>query len=198
MKFDENNIIIEDLLAKEEIEEIRSLVARSYNSYLMKPFTQRVSNFDLPYRIAKKIIAYAEDISGVDGLQIESYQFAKYENAQDTDGTILRPNLFPHCDQTFIEPRFTIDYQIGSNTDWPIVVEGEEFTLKNNQALTFSGTHQVHWRTPKIFNDGEFIEMIFFHLKKRVSEPYPSSVNEIINEKMQKFNKMYRDSHDKQ
>lgn len=192
MKFNEKNAIIKNVMSKEEVEEIYWLVEKSYNKYLMKTFTQTVSDFDLPYRIAKKIIAHAEEISGECGLEIESYQFAKYNKVVDEDGSVLMPNLTPHCDLTFPEPRFTFDYQIGGNTSWPLYVEGEKYVLSNNEALTFSGTHQVHWRERKTFSDTDYIDMVFFHLKKRVGTPYSPSVIEEVQHKIDGYMEMYQ------
>lgn len=192
MKFDEKNTIVKQVLSKEEIEEIYWLVEKSYNKYLMRSFTQTVSDFDLPYRIAKQIISHAEEISGESGLEIESYQFAKYKKVVDEDGSVLMPNLTPHCDLTFTEPRFTFDYQIGGNTSWPLYVEGREYTLGNNEAITFSGTHQVHWRQRKNFADTDYIDMVFFHLKKRVGSPYPESVITDLNAKIDSYTELYR------
>lgn len=192
MKFDEKNTIIKEVLSKEEIEEVYWLVEQSYNKYLMRTFTQTVSDFDLPYRIAKKIISHAEYISGECGLEIESYQFAKYNKVVDDDGVVLMPNLTPHCDLTFTEPRFTFDYQIGGNTSWPIYVEGRGYALANNEAITFSGTHQVHWRQRKTFSDTDYIDMVFFHLKKRTGVPYEASVIEKVHAKIDEYTKLYQ------
>jgi hypothetical protein len=54
--------------------------------------------------------------------------------------------------------------------DWPIVVEKEKYILQDNQALIFSGTHEVHWRDKKTFAKGEYLDMIFAHLHDPESE----------------------------
>lgn len=194
MKFDEQNLIINNVLTPEEIEEVYWLISKNNDrNYLMKTFTQNISEFDIPYRIAKKIVAHAEDISGIYGLEIEEYQFARYKKTVDPEtGETLHPKLTPHCDLTFRQPRFTFDYQIKSNTSWPLVVEGKEFDLKDNQALTFSGTHQVHWRKPKVFQDHEFVDMIFFHLRKRNDQQYDDSVVKIVQDKIDSFSIDYQ------
>ena len=153
MKYDEKNLILENVLEDNEISEIYKIVEKPNNTYLMKLFTQTIVDFNLPSQINKKIIDYSESISGESDLEIAEYQFARYKNTFDEDSqTMFRPNLTPHCDLTFKEPRFTFDYQLGGNTTWDLVVEGKEFTLANNSALTFSGTHQVHWRKHKTFD----------------------------------------------
>lgn len=194
MKHDEKNVIVDNVLTEYEIEHIYEILKNPNNKYVMKFFTQTISDFNLPNNIANKIIKYSEEISGVSGLEIAEYQFARYANVFDEESqTMLRPNLIPHCDFSFAEPRFTFDYQIGGNTSWPLVVEEKEFVLKNNSALTFSGTHQVHWRKPKLFTNDEYIDMVFFHLRKIGSEPYPQEVQGKMLEKIEFFTIKYNE-----
>ena len=152
---------------------------------------QKISDFRLPESVERKIVDHCEKISGESGLVISEYQFARYTNIYEEDGTLGAPLLSPHYDETFKEPRFTFDYQMKSNTTWPLVVEEREYPLEDNQALTFSGTHQIHWRTKKVFSDEEFIDMIFFHLKKSDAKPKGADVNSIMNEKAKHFIKVY-------
>jgi len=194
MKTDEKNIIVTEVLSEEEISRIYSILENPNNTYVMKFFTQTISDFNLPQDIERKIISYCEEISGQDNLEIAEYQFARYKNVFDEESnTLLRPNLIPHCDLTFEEPRFTFDYQVGGNTQWDLVVEEKDFSLKNNQALTFSGTHQVHWRKPKIFEDDEYIDMIFFHLRKINSAKYSEEEKSVVEAKIEKYTKTYNE-----
>ena len=75
------------------------------------------------------------------------------------------PKLFPHYDH-FSESRLTFDVQIKSNIEWPIVVEGKEYLLNNNEALIFSGTDQIHWRTRKKLTPVDQVDMLFVHLSR--------------------------------
>ena len=161
MKFDEKNVVIENLLTDSEISDLYSSIKKPYKNYVMDLHVQQISDFRMPKSIEDKIISHVENITGLSGFELE-YQFSRYE-LLDVDGKVEVPNLRPHFD-TFTEPRFTFDYQLGSNIDWPIYVEGKKFILKNNQALTFSGTHQIHWRPARDFVIGEFLEMVFCHL----------------------------------
>lgn len=163
MRYDENNVVIDNVLTQNEIDEIYNRLSTSYRQYVMQKYGQQISDFWMPESALDKIIKYCENISGASGLKLEAYQFARYEKFTRDDGVVSLPNLTPHFDN-FPEPRFTFDYQIKSNTSWPLVVEGKEILLSDNQALTFSGTHQIHWRAKKIFEPGEFIDMIFCHL----------------------------------
>lgn len=160
MKSDEKNLIIDSVFEPGEIQEIYNAISSPYRKYVMGLYTQQISDFKMPEHIENKIIRYVEDITGLSGFVLE-YQFSRYELL---DGeSFKKPNLTPHYDG-FPEPRFTFDYQLRSSFDWPLYVENKKFVLKDNQALTFSGTHQVHWRAEHDFVPGDFVEMIFCHL----------------------------------
>jgi hypothetical protein len=191
MKYNEVNAVVDSVLTKEEIESLYLAIDNSKQRYLMELFNQQISDFELSQNVANKIIKICEDVSGESDLEIAEYQFSAYEKIEDPDGTIRNPMLFPHYDSVFPEPRFTFDYQIGGNTTWPLVVEDKVFELQNNQALTFSGTHQIHWRVKKDFQEGERIEMIFFHLRKKGADKKDSSVNETMELIQEKFRKTY-------
>lgn len=194
MKHDEKNVIVEDVLLQEEIDELYRIIENPYQKSVMKLFAQTVSDFDLPLSIRNKIVNYCEQISGESDLEIAEYQFAKYKNVNDPEsGERLLPNLTPHWDAAFAQPRFTFDYQIGGNTSWPLVVEDREFTLTNNSALTFSGTHQIHWREKKVFSDNDYIDMIFFHLRKKNSPPYQIDLAEKMEEKAKYYFQKYEE-----
>jgi hypothetical protein len=167
MKFDEMNTIIDNVLSEDEIQQIYDAVGRPTQKFFMGLFGQDVSDFNIPRSVYEKVLSICQELTGKDDLVIEAYQFARYQKFTREDGAVSYPRLMPHHDGVFPEPRFTFDYQIGSNTDWPLVVEGKTFTLKDNQALTFSGTHQIHWREKKEFQDGEYVDMIFFHMYSR-------------------------------
>jgi hypothetical protein len=188
MKHNEKNLIVENVLSEEEISSLYSRIENPTQKFVMKLFVQSVSDFELPKAIHDKVISYCERISEESDLEISEYQFARYKNVFDEEsGKMLFPNLTPHWDSSFEEPRFTFDYQIGGNTSWPLVVEGKKFTLKNNSALTFSGTHQIHWREKKTFSDDEYIDIIFFHLRKKGSQ---RSSQELLD-KMEKAEQDY-------
>lgn len=193
MKFNEVNTIIDNVLDEGEIEQIYKNIAGAYNSYVMERYGQQVSNFEMPTSALNKIIKYCEEVSGVTGLILEAYQFSRYERFTKEDGNISSPKLVPHYDG-FPEPRFTFDYQIRSNTSWPLFVEQKEFELKDNQALTFSGTHQIHWRSKKDFLPGQFVDMIFCHLYSPNLEKNSQEHWDIMSEKERAYLEMTGDS----
>jgi hypothetical protein len=57
--------------------------------------------------------------------------------------------------------KFTIDLCIAQKKPWDIFVEEKAYTLKEGEALCFSGTDQEHWREP--IQKGNFCDLAFFH-----------------------------------
>ena len=193
VKHNEKNLIVENVLTEDELSRLYSVIDNPSLKYVMKLFAQTVSDFNLPSDIANKIINYCEEISGESNLEIAEYQFARYRNVTDPEsGENLLPNLTPHFDG-FEQPRFTFDYQIGGNTSWTLVVEDKDFTLDNNSALTFSGTHQIHWRKKKIFSDSDYIDMVFFHLRKKESQPNDTGLAKEMEEKVKYYSQKYEE-----
>lgn len=70
------------------------------------------------------------------------------------------PHLPPHFDGDSNE--VIIDYQLSSNTRWPIGLNISAHDLEDNSALIFNPNTNVHWRPHKTFNDGEYVRMMFF------------------------------------
>lgn len=56
---------------------------------------------------------------------------------------------------------FTLDYCVRQYEPWDLYVEGNAYTLQEDQALAFMGEDQEHWRPG--FKPGNVVEMIFFH-----------------------------------
>lgn len=139
----------------------------------------------LPDQVVEKIVKIAND-NFDKKLVLKELSFARYENSRG-----LNPLLFPHYDETFKEQRITFDIQVKSSMPWAIVVEDKPYTLSDNQALFFSGTHQVHWREKVEFKDGDFVDMIFCHFSEEDPETTPESHYAIMNEKVKKFRDQY-------
>jgi uncharacterized protein YaiE (UPF0345 family) len=79
------------------------------------------------------------------------------------------PSLNPHFDTT--QATYTIDYQLNSNIDWSIFIEGSKFNLKNNEAIEINVREEAHWRPQRKFSEGESTTMIFFHFLDRSNMP---------------------------
>jgi hypothetical protein len=105
---------------------------------------------DIAMRVAKKINPNCK------------FRYVSYVRYSDQFG---KPQLGPHLDPPTKED-FMFDIQLDSNVDWPIEVEEngiiKRHVLKNNECLVVDITRQTHWRTPQFFNNGDFLDMLFF------------------------------------
>jgi len=153
------NQIYKNIFSDQDISDIYDVInnAKEESTFVVKQYRQKAYFVDLPNHIVEKIINFVKNIYPYE-LNLKEISFATYKKIDGVD-----PILSPHFDTTFEEPRFTFDIQLKSNISWPIVVEGREFTLNDNEALTFFGTSQIHWRTYREFKDTDFIDMIFCH-----------------------------------
>lgn len=119
--------------------------------------------FKINNKIVDKIKQHAQKYSDV-SLQLESISFTRYSLKYGM------PQLPPHVDTSFKQPRLTFDIQLDGNTSWPITVEEDTYILKNNEALVFSGTHQIHWRKKKLFNSYEYIDMLLCQFSENTNQ----------------------------
>lgn len=89
---------------------------------------------------------------------VKAYFFAvRY---QIKDGCV--PHLWKHYDQNGTQT--TIDIVIDNSAEWDLVVEGERFVQKENDAVIFCGQQHVHSRPPYPTRDeSKYITVLFLH-----------------------------------
>jgi hypothetical protein len=168
MNPDIENKILDNIFTQEQIDRIYQYVNACPKDKIKNdnPWGQTVfyiKEFNSKFDGAEDIYKTIEDrVAQAYGKRINilGIQFARY----DTSSHIM-PNLDFHIDSVFKKPMLTFDIQLKSTIDWPIIVNEKEYTLKDNQALTFSGTHQVHSRKPVNFTSNDVCDMIFCHLE---------------------------------
>lgn len=163
------NVILKDLLTQDQINTVFDIVNKTTSQDFHNELSFNSWHIVLPQDIVNIFTSKAESVAG-EKLILKEYNFSRYEKITSSCGKhTFNPLLFPHTDEAFGGPRFTLDYQIRSNVDWDIIVDNWEeeqtFLMKDNEALTFSGTHQVHWRPKREFVEGEFLEAIFIHFE---------------------------------
>lgn len=133
-----------------------------YYGVIQDNWNTQVSIGNFPQHLLDKALRFAEQHFNVTNLKIFDIIIIKY----CTDFGFV-PKLDMHKDGGTLQ-KYTIDYQHMANTDWPVLVEGNEFLLENNSALTFIGTKQMHGRPDKSFKQNEYVENIFFQfIEKR-------------------------------
>lgn len=164
MQFDYENLVIDNVFSEEEIAQIYDHINSTPEDrkLFVEVFSHTAYLSWMPQNIVDTIVKKAQETIGTP-IVLRELSFARYSIVDER----FNVKLTPHRDETFREPRLTVDIQLKSNVDWPITVEGRDYQLKDNQALTFAGTHQIHWR-PKIeFKDGDFLDMIFCHFSAK-------------------------------
>jgi hypothetical protein len=168
MDYNLDNKVISGVLSQDQIDRVYSLVnscpenkIKAPNDYgqlafFIDEFDSRESGAEDIYLSIENMLKSEYNIN----LKIAAIQFVRYTTKSGN-----RAWLPPHYDKVFKKPMITVDIQMDSNLVWPVYVNGTSYTLSNNEALVFSGTHQIHWR-PKIeLQDDQYLDMIFCHLE---------------------------------
>jgi hypothetical protein len=109
----------------------------------------------MPIEIKEKLESVAKGISGVD-MSLSNSSYAEYSSLYGI------PELPPHVDGDTND--MIINFQLSSNTCWEIGLNLLMYKLEDNSAIIFNPNTNIHWRPKKIFNDGEYVKMIFFRL----------------------------------
>lgn len=113
-----------------------------------------ITGIRLPQDILTKIIDAAKEAMNNDSVDTSGAMFVTYSAKYG------KPNLPPHFDGDTSDLIF--NYQLSSNTVWPLGVDLETFALEDNEAMLFNANEHVHWRPHKQFQDGEYVTMMFF------------------------------------
>jgi hypothetical protein len=104
--------------------------------------------------IYKKLIQITKDYANVDVIDSKVH-FARY-----TPKTGFPPTLYPHNDLGVTTSALTFSVQLDSTLDWELCALDTCATLKSNQAMLFSGSHQIHWRPIKEFGPDDYFDIM--------------------------------------
>lgn len=171
--------IAKDVLLPEHVEEIYSKVNSTPDSETrVQPWAgHKVWDIRFSKEIEDRITKVAQDIVGDHVLLDYDYSFARYS---PKFGYMCK--LFPHYDNRESQ-RITFDIQLRASEPWSVVVENISYPLKDNEALIFAGTQQIHWRERKIISNDAEIDMIFCHLFYKDAKPLDENQKDILNER---------------
>jgi hypothetical protein len=152
--------IIENVFSKTEIDYLKDVFEKreTLKLYTFRPDTGRISITMPPNSIKPEIVAKVQEIiKSVYGkdYEIKDIGFQRYKLQYGI------PNLKPHIDDQ--KCQIVFDYQIESNKNWDLVVEGESISLNDNDAVVFEGEKDVHWRNPVHFKSHEYVSMLNFN-----------------------------------
>ena len=106
--------------------------------------------------ISDKVLEVANSINDK-SYKLTNVLYVDYSNKYG------EPNLPPHFDADSCD--LIVNFQLSSNTSWDLGLEMQTYEIEDNSALIFNANHYIHWRPHKIFNDQEYIRMIFFRFK---------------------------------
>ena len=176
---DFNPIILDNVLDQKDIDHILNQVD-NYPLEEVKVQTwggQGVYDKVIPEpHIKEKLTKLISEALG-EPMILEQTSVAKYSTKFN-----FLVKLFAHYDTKPID-MFIVDLQLKSNQDWGIVVEGKQFNLKDNQALIFSGTNQMHWREKKVLPAGTEIVMLFAWFTHIPERPQKRSHDRVMRDR---------------
>lgn len=164
--------IIKGFFTEEELEVMLAMVKyqknakdlSAFHAPLILPELSRMQiELMYPPSIQFKLESFASSLVGEEVfMSHNSYLSYTKEHADSTN-----PKLPVHYDSDNYFTKLTMDYQLNSNIDWPIVIEDESFSLEYGDLLLFWGAGQVHWREPVLFKEGDITEVLTMHFSTR-------------------------------
>lgn len=176
---DTNCGIVKNFFTKEEEDQLKKLVE---TNRLLSPGSSRYApmtiesmsriqiEFEAPENIVKKLKDLALEYVDDPDLELTHYQYLDYYGKYGNGNS---PMLPPHLDTENYYTKVSIDYQMSSNIDWAVVVEGQEFFLKDNEVLVFEAAERIHWRSPITLKENDRCEVIVFHFSNKYDhKPY--------------------------
>jgi hypothetical protein len=179
----ENPIVINNFFSNEELADLKSkmdsifasrekrniedmswdTIYTNYSGVQIDKFCGRAQlslssedNILIPEPVKQKLLAKAKEIDP--DAEFRYFSIVKYSNEYGI------PQLAPHCDHPEKET-FLFDIQVDGNIDWPLVVNNDSYTLKNNDILVVDVQNNPHWRKPMKFEDDSFVYMLFVMFK---------------------------------
>lgn len=176
---DNNCGIVKNFFTKEEEQTLRNLVEANrklepnssrYAPMIIESMSRVQIEFDAPDNIINKLKNLALQYVNDPDLELTHYQYLDYYGKYGNGNS---PMLPPHLDVENYYTKVSIDYQMSSNIDWAVVVEGESFTLKDNEVLVFEAAGKIHWRDPILLKENDRCEVIVFHFSNKYDHmPY--------------------------
>ncbi len=164
--------IIKNFFTEEEVEVLLAIVnyqkkAKDLDEFfapLVLPSMARMQiEVMYPEHIRRKLERFASEMVGEE-VHMYHNSYLSYNLEHNPD---VNPKLPVHYDSDNYFSKLTMDYQLGANIDWPIVIEGESFNLQYGDLLVFWGAGQAHWREPVRFRDGDNTEVLTMHFSTR-------------------------------
>lgn len=164
--------IIKNFFTPEEVEVIQAIIkyqktakdlGEFYSPMILSELSRMQIEVMYPEHIRRKLEVFASEMVGEEVFMYHN----SYLSYNKDHNSISNPKLPVHYDSDNYFSKLTMDYQLGANIDWPIVIEGESFNLQYGDLLVFWGAGQVHWREPVLFKEGDNTEVLTMHFSTR-------------------------------
>ncbi len=164
--------IVKNFFTDEEVEVLLAIVKYqknakdlgAFHSPLVLPELSRMQiEVMYPPTIQRKLEIFASNLVGEEVFMSHN----SYLSYNKEHNSTSNPKLPVHYDSDNYFSKLTMDYQLGANIDWPIVIENESFNLKYGDLLVFWGAGQVHWREPVLFKEGDNTEVLTIHFSTK-------------------------------
>lgn len=150
------NVLIDSIFTDEQYKKLYYNVATNDKKYIDRiDDTGYVSHGDPIDEELFSVIA--EKMEKVVGKKVTKYMshYARYSN----DGKTF-PMLRPHYDRGLELATVSMTIILDSTIDWDVETENHVFSPTKNQGITFSGSHQFHWRPYKKFADTDYYDIL--------------------------------------
>lgn len=164
--------VIENVLTNEDVAILKKHIAEERDNYnadelhaplILKKMSRLQLELKYPEDIKIKLEKLASDLCGEEVVMTHN-SYLDYDGKYNP-GT--NPSLPPHFDSDNYYTKITFDYQLDTNVDWAIIIEGKKFYLQNNQMLYFWGAGQAHWRENIILEENQKTEVLTMHFSKQ-------------------------------
>ena len=164
--------IIKGFFTNEEVEVLLAIVkyqkkAKDLDEFyapLVLPSLARMQiEVMYPESIRKKLEDFASKIVGEEVFMYHN-SYLSYNKKHNISAN---PKLPVHYDSDNYFSKLTMDYQLYTNIDWPIVIEDKSFSLEYGDLLIFWGAGQAHWREPVLFKEGDNTEVLTMHFSTK-------------------------------
>jgi hypothetical protein len=164
--------IIKGFLTDEEVKVLLAIVdyqkkaehlGEFYSPLVLNSMARMQIEVMYPISIQRKLEIFASEMVGEEVFMYHN-SYLSYNRVHNPE---VNPKLPPHYDSDNYFSKLTMDYQLDSNIDWPIVIGEETFNLEYGDLLIFWGAGQPHWRDPILFKEGDNTEVLTMHFSTR-------------------------------
>jgi hypothetical protein len=137
--------VVADFFTEEMFERVKNTVHSTGVGSPEHTFHTMLARWESPIQFDQDIEEYcvqrAREIFEDDSLLKAYFFVVRY---QRKDGCV--PHLWEHTDQNGTQT--TLDITIENTADWDIVIEGQRFKQRPNDAIVFCGQQHIHSRPP--------------------------------------------------